>query len=290
MLKPVPVAPASCLLHEHLRGFGVHGVGERFVFLPPDLFVETLLKVLSQVLGYGLFGVLLHFVIDGGIDAQTVPVQIVFGAVGLLVLVEPSIDRIFSPAQGILAVILIPLIVASFRLRGGHVSSKHIPEVRCSSGVVVLHLICKSDRYLYYGIAFFFGDISVPCHLAYYEIAAVESHVGVEDRIVAGRLVDHSHEHRRLFYREIGRLFGEERLRRCFDSVCPASEENGVEVHVDYFFFGVVPFQLDRGYPFFEFGSDHHDFGPAGNLAVHLFARVQGLCELLGDGTAASLA
>ena len=116
MLQAVAVAPSAGLLHQGLLGLGVHVVRERLVLLVAHFPVETLLKVAAKVFRHGFLRILLHLVIDGGVYAQAVPVEVVLRAVGLLVLVEPSVNRVIAPAQGIRAVVLVVLVIGPLRL------------------------------------------------------------------------------------------------------------------------------------------------------------------------------
>ena len=155
---------------------------------------------------------------------------------------------------------------------------------------MVLDLVGQLDRNLDYGVALRRRDVTVLRHLPDHEVAPFQGAVRVEHRVVAGRLVDHSHEQRRLLHGKVGRLLGEEGLGRSLDSVCSASEEDGVQVHIHDFLLGVVALQLHCRNPFLELGAHHHHFGPPRNLAVHLLSRIEGLCKLLGDGASAALA
>ena len=284
MLQAVAVAPLAGLVHQGLRHLGGYVVGERAVALAAELAVEGLLEVLAQMLLDGLLGILLHLIMDGGIDAQAVAVQVVLAAVGLLVLVEPSVDGVVAPAQGVVRVVLRPLVVGAFGARGLHVAAQHVAEIRGAAGVVVLHLEIELDRNLADGIALRLGQVAVPFHLADHEVAALQGELGVEDGVVARGLVDHAHEQGRLLDRQVGRLLGEIRLRGSLDAVGAAAEEDGVEVHVHDLLLGVVALDLDGGDPLLELDAHHLEL--VGDLA----ARVERLGELLGDGAAAALA
>ena len=99
VLQTVAVAPATRLLHQHLGRLVVDAVGEGLVALPAHLLVEEVLQVASEVFVDRLLGVLLHLVVDGGVDAQSVAVKVVARAVGLPVLVEPSVYGVLPPAE-----------------------------------------------------------------------------------------------------------------------------------------------------------------------------------------------
>ena len=57
------------------------------------------LQVVADVFGYGIFGILLHTRIDGGIDFQAVRINIVFASVSLSVFFAPTVQRVRCPRQ-----------------------------------------------------------------------------------------------------------------------------------------------------------------------------------------------
>ena len=159
------------------------------------------------------------------------------------------------------------------------------------SGVVVLDLVIVDvDRYLADGVALLLGQIAGPGHSLEDGVATLKGLVGIETGVVSGGFVDHAHEHGALLNRQFGRLLVEERQGCCLDAVSAAAEEDGVEIHVHDLLLGIVPFELHCGDPLLELGPDHDDLGPAWDLAVHLTTGIQGLGQLLGDGTSAALA
>ena len=169
------VAPAAGLVHHAVYGLLVHVVGERLVLLPLEFAVEILLEPAAEVGADGLHGILLHLVVDGGVDAQAVLVEVVARSVRLLVLVEPAVDRVVAPADGIGGVVLRAFIVGAARALGGEVAADHVAEVRREAGVVVLHLeLVGGDGYLLDGIAGRLVQESRLGHLAEHEVAALE--------------------------------------------------------------------------------------------------------------------
>ena len=284
MLQAVAVAPPAGLVHQGLGHLGRHVAGERAVALAPQLAVECFLEIASHVLGHSLLGVLLHLVVDGGIDAQAVPVEVVGGAVALLVLVQPAVDRVVVPAERIVREVLRELVVRALGTRGLHVAAEHVAEIGRVAGVVVLHLEIQGNGNLTEGIALRLGQVAALLHLPDHEVAALQGAVGVEDGVVARGLVDHAHQQGGLLDREVGRLLGEVRLRGSLHAVGAAAEEDGVQVHVHDLVLGVVPLDLDGGDPLLELDAHHLE------LVADLAARIESLGELLGDGTAAALA
>ena len=175
------------------------------------------------------------------------------------------------------------------RLFGAHRAAEHVAEVGAQAGVVVLLLVAEGDGERLQAVPFGLGDEVVLGHLVQHVVAALERLVVVEHRIVAGGLVDHSHEAGSLLDGQVGRFLPEERAGRGLDAVGVAAEEDGVEVHRDDLVFGVVAFQLDGRDPLLELDA-HHLGGTDELVAAQLFARVEGLGQLLGDGGAAALA
>ena len=95
----VPVAPPAGLAHQTVNGFLVHLAIERSLAVTPLLAVEGLLEVLAKMLCHSLFRISLHIGVDGGIDAETVAVKVIFGPVSLAVLFEPSVQTVIFPPQ-----------------------------------------------------------------------------------------------------------------------------------------------------------------------------------------------
>ena len=121
------------------------------------------------------------------------------------------------------------------------------------------------------------------------KLLSLEGEVRMEGGVVAGGLVDHTHQHGALFYIKVYRVFGEEGLGGGLDAICAAAEEDGVQVHIHYLFLGVVPFELDGGDPLLELYPDHLYLRHAGNPAAYVGPGIERLGELLGEGAAAAL-
>ena len=242
------------------------------------------------MLGHRLFGVLLHLEIDGRIDAQAVPVQVVGGAVGFGVLVQPAVQVVRLPEQGVPAEILPVHIVAAAGLVGIHRPAQHVAEIRGQTGIVVLYLVRQRNGNLLDGIAFRLGNVALFAHLSDHEIAAREGFIRVDDGIVPRGFVDHSHQQGALFHRQVHGQLGKKGFRSGPDAVGAAAEEDGVEVHVDDLLLRIIPLQFHRRNPFFQFDPHHPDLGPSGDLAAHIGTRIEGLGQLLGDGGTAALA
>ena len=222
--------------------------------------------------------------VDGHINAEAVAVEVIFLSRRLAVLGKPAEERVLAPAYGIRHIVVVGQILVAAGLLGTHLAAYHIPEIRRNAGVVVLDLEAQLDRC---GLCFchlFLGNVASLVHTADYQIPAGLGLVVVEDGVVAGWLVDYAYEGGCLLDIELGRLLGEVGLGCRLDAVGSASEEDGVEVHSHDFVLGIAPFELDGGGPFAQLDPYHLQF------VAHFLTRIEGLGELLGDGTSSSLA
>ena len=290
LLEHAPaVAPLAGLVHHPVPGGLVDIIGERVVLLVFEFAVEVLLQGLDPF-GHGLLRVLLHLVVDGRVYPETVTVEVVLRAVCLPVLLNPAVQFAVSPGEGVHRKIFALVVVRTVRLLGGHHAPYHIPEIRGPACIVVEDLVGKFYRNLLDGISLILVDVSCLFHLPDDEVPPGEGLVRIQGRVVPGRLVGHSDEGCGFFDRKFGRLLGEEGLRSRPDSVGVAAEEDGVEIHGHDLILGVVLLELDGSDPLLELDPDHLHLIYPRNLALSFRSRIQGLGELLGDGTSSSLA
>ena len=98
-------------------------------------------------------------------------------------------------------------------------------------------------------------------------------------RIITGRILAHSHKHRRLFYLQIFGLASE--ISRCsrFYTDSIIQEVELIEIHRQNFFFRIVTFQFHGNHPFDRLLQQTLD-----GIACHFF-RKQLFCQLLWDRT-----
>ena len=283
-LGAVAVAPLAGLGHKRLIGGILYVVRERSPASVAQFPVECRLQIPSEVLADRLLGVALHVGVDGDIYLQAVAVQVVFFPRRLAVFGKPAEERVLAPAYGVRHEVVVGEILVAARRLGAHLAAYHIPEVWRNAGVVVLHL----EAQLYGGSLslghLLLSDVAGLVHTADYQVPAGLGLVVVQNRIVAGRLVDDADQGGRLLYVQLGWLLGEIRLRGRLYAVGPASEEDGVQVHGYNFVLGIAPFELDGGGPFAQLDPYHLQF------VAHFLTRIEGLGELLGDGTSSSLA
>ena len=131
----------------------------------------------------------------------------------------------------------------------------------------------------------------IPClfHLRNDKIPPLKRLFGVDDRIVTGRFVHHSHQGCAFLDGELGRVLGEEGSGCGFDAISVAAEEDGIHIHIHNLVLGVVALEFHRGNPFLELDPYHFYLRPSGNFAAYVLARIEGLGQLLGDGASPSL-
>ena len=155
---------------------------------------------------------------------------------------------------------------------------------------MVLHLMRRHiDWNLLYGISLCLSYIPCLFHLRNDKIPPLKRLFGIDDRIVTGRFVHHSHQGCAFLDGELGRVLGEEGSGCGFDAVSVAAEEDGIHIHIHYLVLGVVALEFHRGNPFLELDPDHFHLRPSGNSAAYVLARIEGLGQLLGDGASPSL-
>ncbi len=175
---------------------------------------ETFLQVV-QVFCYRLLGIALHTGIDGGIDFQTILIDIVVRTVGFGILLAKTVQRVVVPliaVDGIL--LLVPLrVVALLGLFGGQHPTQILTEIGSQALLVVHRRIVQLDRQSLQRIALGTRDILVLAHLAQYGIASVERTLVTANRIVERRILAHTDKHRRFLYLEIRRCRREIHLR-----------------------------------------------------------------------------
>ena len=241
------------------------------------------------MLRHGFFGIFLHPRVDGGVDAQAVAVEVILRAVGLAVLVEPSVEGILPPGEGIGAIIFHLRVTGTLGFRRVHKFAEHIAKIGSVTGVMVLLPVGHHDGDLRDRVEFGFREIVRPPHLLEHVVAAGQRLLRVQRGIVARRLVDHTHEASPLLDRQFRRVLGEEGIGGGLDAIGIAAEEDLVEIHRHDLLLRVVALDLDGGDPFLQLDADHLDLASARDLAAHVLTGIEGLGELLGDRTAAAL-
>ncbi len=95
---PVAVAPAARLPHDTVPRLLVDVIRERLVRLALQIIFEILLQI-PDPFRNGLLGIFLHLVINGSVHTESVLVEVVAGAVGLPVLLQPTVQIVRDPSQ-----------------------------------------------------------------------------------------------------------------------------------------------------------------------------------------------
>ena len=281
---PVAVAPAAGLVHGDVHHLLVGVVRERRVPAGADLLPEGLLEVLAQVLDDRLLGVALHLVVDGGIDAEAVPVQVIRRTVALEVLVQPAIQGVVGPGKGVHAEVLHGGVGLAPGTLGGHGPTEHVPEIRTHAGGTVHAAGMQFDGQLPEGVALRLGQIILVPHASENQIAAFQGLVRIDGGVIARGLVHHAHQDGALLHLQVDGVLAEELQGGGLDAVGVGAEENRVQVHVHDFLLRVVALELYGRDPLAELDPDHVQLGDV------LLAGIEGLRELLGDGGTAALA
>ena len=252
------VAVAVGALHRSLQDMvdfvGSH-IGEGCVLLALPVVVEHGLQLAAHEFFDGFLGIALHARVDGGIDTQSVAVDIVRRAVG---------------AEGVLS----PL---------GQLAAQELTEVGGLTAVVIHHAEVRHvDGNQRDGVALGLGDVAVVSHLLQHEVAAYQRTLGVAHRAKPCRRVDHTrHQGTFLDVEVFGRLV-EEGFGRRADTKGIVTKSHGVEVHRHNLFLGIVVFQLGCRNPLLELAQ--HEFRSAQVLST----RKQVFSQLLRDGGAAT--
>ena len=189
------VAPAAGLLKGGFNHLLVRIGREGSVLAVFEFPEEGLLQVLAQMFGDGFLGIALHLIIDGGVDAQAVPVQVVLRAVALGVLVQPAVQRVVGPQEGIYPVVFRCGVGRTLGLAGRHGAAQHIPEIGADAGGAVSGAGVQVNGQLLQGVAFGLGKVFHFLHAAENEVAALEGVLRIDGGVIARGLVYHTHQH-----------------------------------------------------------------------------------------------
>ena len=153
-------AVAFALLHRtgqdclHLLGTQLIGIGSR----APSLlfFEESRLQVFLHMLVHSLLSIALHTTVDGGIDLQSVGIDIVGTTVFLVILVAPAIQGVCLPRKGVFVILLVlPVgIETAHRLLGHQAVAQIHTQVGGNTFLVVCTTKLQSNRYRLQRITF----------------------------------------------------------------------------------------------------------------------------------------
>ena len=232
-----------------------------------------------------ILSVLLHMRIDGGINLQTIRVDIITRAVFLFIFGAPAVQRICFPWKWIFIILLhLPAAVLALnRFLGSHHTTKIFAEIGCQTFFMVYTGICKFQRKCLQRITFRIRDVTGFFHLTQYDVTT--SQCILTDfrisgyRIITGRILTHSHQHRCLLYFQIFGFTAEISRRGCLYTDSIIQEVELIKIHCQNLFFRIVTFQFYGNHPFDRFLQQ-----TLHSIACHLF-RKQLFCQLLWDRT-----
>ena len=139
--------------------------------------------------------------------------------------------------------------------------------------------ICKFQRKCLQRITFRIRDVTGFFHLTQYDVTT--SQCILTDfrisgyRIITGRILTHSHQHRCLLYFQIFGFTAEISRRGCLYTDSIIQEVELIKIHCQNLFFRIVTFQFYGNHPFDRFLQQ-----TLHSIACHLF-RKQLFCQLL---------
>ena len=252
--------------------------GERRVLFLLEFLEETLLLCL-HVLAHRFLGVPLHTGVDGGVDLQTILIDVVLGAIRFLVLLAESVKRIVVPLVRIYFVLLfVPLrIIALFGLFGGKHTTQIFAEIGCASLFMIHRAVVQLKRQGREGVSCCLVYVAVFLHLAQDRVSTTGSAFRMTHGVIERRVLTHADQHRRFLYLEVGRRGGEIDLRSRLDTHGIVQKIKLVEVHQQNLVLGIEPFEFGSDDPFYWFlHSTLED--------VIRTRRPQLLRQLLGEG------
>ena len=184
--------------------------------------VETLLDNL-HLLDDCLLSIALHSGIDGGIDFQTIAIEV---------------DVIF----------LAPLL--QFRFNS-------LAEVKCLSVIVVLDTVIEVDRLLRQCVVSLTIDVLMEQHVVEHHITAVKGILRVDARIIISGSLEQSHKNGTLVGGEVTGCSAEIGLGSCLDSEGVRTEINGISIHRQYLLFIEEHLNLDGSNPLLALHDEH---------------------------------
>ena len=126
------------------------------------LLVKGWLQIARHMLVDGLLGIALHTAVDGGEHLQAVGIDIIVGAVLLVVLVAPSVERVAVPGNGVDDKLhMVPRgVVGTLRPFGHHVLTQKLAQV--GGGAVLVVRTVEIERERFFGILIIFTPRHVP--------------------------------------------------------------------------------------------------------------------------------
>src|SRR5271170_5917369 len=106
-------------------------------------------------------------------------------------------------------------------------------------------LQCQSDGKRARRVRLYLCDLSVLRHGAEYQVPALESIRGVQDRRIKNAALGQRSQHRGFFQREVAELLVEIILRACGESIYTVAQIDLVGIHGEDLWLGESPLDLD---------------------------------------------
>ena len=148
-----------------------------FITLPHGSFFDILLAVqeflhVVDMFGYRFLGIQLHAWIDGGIDLQSIAVQVIVIAVILFMLLAPFL----------------------------HFFSQYHPEVGAETIVLVQFGVMQVNGFAFQDLCFSAGKIALGNQAVQYQVPPFQCPAGIGAGVIDARAVDHADQYRGFFH------------------------------------------------------------------------------------------
>ena len=232
---------------------------------------------------HGLLGKPLHAAVQGGVDFQSVCVDVIGFSLPVEILVAPAVHRVGLPGQRVLVEqLLLPGgIVASHGLLGHEHAPQIVAEIGAGPLLVVHAVEIEGERAYLLGLVLRLRKVAGPQHLPQHHIPAFPAPFVFPHGIEIAGVLAHAHQRGRLAGVQVAWFLAEIGLGGRLDAHSVVEEVEMVEIHGDDFLLGVIAFNLERNHPFDGFlqGTFPERRGRAG---------IELLDELLGDGASAA--
>ena len=198
-----------------------------------------------------LFGILLHARIDGGVDLQTVGVEVIRLTVLAMVLVAPTIERVGLPGDGVDDIlILVPRgIVVDSRALRHHVAAQELAEVRGGAVFMVGAMEVEDERFVARLLALSLREIACLLHLREHDVATVATALGIANGVEQRRVFAKTDERRRLLNVQFARLLIKIGVGSRLDTHGVMQEVEVVQIEGDNLLLRVVALQLHGNHP-----------------------------------------
>ena len=198
-----------------------------------------------------LFGILLHARIDGGVDLQTVGVEVIRLAVLAMVLVAPTIERVGLPSDRVDDIlILVPRgIVVDGRTLRHHVAAQELAEVRGGAVFMVGAMEVEDERFVTRLLALSLREIASLLHLRENDVATVATALGIAHRVEQRRVLAKTDERCRLLNVQFARFFIKIGVGSRLDTHGVMQEVEVVQIEGDNLLLRVVALQLHGNHP-----------------------------------------